>query len=336
MEVINKFIAVIKKYLIPIIIACAVIIGGGVFFIINDKDTLTFSNGEELTIYGGDTADLTVVSKKNRTYTSSDLVFESESSLTAGVTETGQVKGLKAGYSKITCKLAKKRCVPAEINIHVKNDTLSLNEVNGISMTAGDTKQLTVTAESGRPAEAGVIKYRAASSYIAEVSDTGKITAKSEGTTTIYVSRADGTSNTAQVTVTVKLKKVDIKNGQILKNPKGAKLAPLRVTAAKDRNFYIYMKNSKNKSNDFAFYVKKGKTVNFNIPLGNYTIYYATGTTWYGKKAKFGKETTLRKINGTVKFYRSGNRYMGHSFQLYSVANGNVTTSYVGNNDFPE
>jgi len=145
----KKVLEFIKKHIIPIVIVIAVIIAGGIFVYINNKDTLTFDNGETISLYAGTSADLKLNSKKNRTYTSADIVYESTDASVAEVTTEGKLNGLKEGTATVTCTLAKGRCEPASINVEVKKDVLTINEGTQLSLKAGKSANITISAESG-------------------------------------------------------------------------------------------------------------------------------------------------------------------------------------------
>ena len=302
---------------------------------IRSKDVLTFAEGTAISMYAGTQQTLTIESKKGKTYTSSDLAYEISDPSIVDVSVTGTVRALKPGTATISCKKVKGRCDPAVIDVTVEQDILTLNNNESVTLTIGKSQKLGVTSRSGIEYDASKLHFTSTNRSVVEIDQDGTIKAVGEGYSQVSVQTSDGTSTTSSVGVTVKLKKVAIESGKMLKTAAGSKVAPLKIKVGKGQNYYLYFKNSKTPSNSFAFYLKSGKSKTMNVPLGTYTLYYATGKTWYGKKYKFGNATSYHKLDKKVKFYISGNRYMGHSIKLYSVENGNVTTSGVGEGEFP-
>ena len=69
-----------------------------------------------------------------------------------------------------------------------------------------------------------------------------------------------------------------------------------------------------------SFYVEGGKTETVYVPLGEYAIYYATGSTWYGSKALFGDETKYYWCSGAFDFYEDGDSYIGWTLPLDEIS----------------
>lgn len=79
------------------------------------------------------------------------------------------------------------------------------------------------------------------------------------------------------------------------------------------------------------FYIRAGSTVDINVPLGEYRIYYATGESWYGEDDLFGEETVYAKCDDTFVFTES----QGWTLQLYPVTYGNLDTDTISKKEFP-
>ncbi|MBO6047101.1 MAG: hypothetical protein J6P61_05025 [Erysipelotrichaceae bacterium] len=330
-----SFIDRIMRFKWGILAIVAGLVIGSVIAFVRRKDVLTFNESSPISIYAGTTANVTISSKRGKNYTPADLVYEVGDPSVLDIDGNGLITGKSEGSTDVTCKLAKGRCDPATITVNVSNDVLTLNNNQNITLTVGKSQKLSVSSASGINFTDGQLRFTSTNRSAVEVEQDGTIKAVGEGYSSIGVSKSDGTSNISTIGVTVNLKKVSIKNGTMLKSPSGSRVAPLKVEAGSSQNVYIYFKNKKTPSNSFAFYLKKGKSKTMNVPLGTYTVYYATGQTWYGKKHLFGKATVRSKLNTKLKFYISGNRYMGHSLKLYAVTNGNVSSSSVGEKDFP-
>lgn len=61
------------------------------------------------------------------------------------------------------------------------------------------------------------------------------------------------------------------------------------------------------------------------MPLGTYTLKYASGQTWYGKKLRFGSETQYAKADKDFHFYADGSRIHGVRIELILQVSGNLT-----------
>lgn len=78
-------------------------------------------------------------------------------------------------------------------------------------------------------------------------------------------------------------------------------------------------------------YVKAGSTVQMQIPLGEYEIYYATGDKWYGEDALFGEDTVYSKCDDTFVFSQA----YGWTLELTPIINGNLDVDKIDKKDFP-
>lgn len=151
------------------------------------------------------------------------------------------------------------------------------------------------------------------------------------------------------------------KNGYIFKdfNPSYADLFPCvaPLTIETDDNFGYYFvisavevftddsptgnafedeqKNILKKSVSTHTYVRADSTVNLDVPLGKYRIYYACGTSWYGDKYLFGPETEYYKCDGSFTFEETTSGYSGYTISLTQVPNGNLKTHKISETDFP-
>jgi len=137
---------------------------------------------------------------------------------------------------------------------------------------------------------------------------------------------------------------VPIYNGEIVHEPLSERLAPLTVEVSDDADYYIvleptcddFLDSARRASNRMSFYVSAGSSVEIDVPLEDYEIYYATGHTWYGPELKFGDNTRLYKCDDTFYFYFDGQYYNGWTLTLYAVLDGNLDTTQVSESDFPD
>ena len=85
-------------------------------------------------------------------------------------------------------------------------------------------------------------------------------------------------------------------------------------------------------------YVLGGTSVEVEVPLGTYTMQYATGAIWYGYKYLFGPETAYAQADETFVFEREqtaeGWSISGFTVTLYSVVGGNLSTTRMRASEF--
>lgn len=139
-------------------------------------------------------------------------------------------------------------------------------------------------------------------------------------------------------------RQVLIANGTIVKDTALEKLAPLTVETSGAKNYYVFLKCLSvaggglhlPSSGDMSFYVAGGQSAEVLVPLGEYEVYYATGSAWYGPEDKFGASTQYYKCEETFSFIETLSGYSGWTVTLYPVYNGNLETETVTAAEFPE
>lgn len=150
----------------------------------------------------GETITLTpTIAPSNATTT---LTWTSSDTSVATVSQSGVVKGLQVGESKITVtthngKSAYCYVKVAEDKIYVTS--ISLNATT-CTMTVGDTKQLTATVSPSNATDKS-ISWTSNNNSVATVSSSGLITAKAQGSATITCKANDGSGETATCSVNV-------------------------------------------------------------------------------------------------------------------------------------
>lgn len=126
-------------------------------------------------------------------------------------------------------------------------------------------------------------------------------------------------------------------NGCIMKFPVDDCVAPLTIkTTNYVDDYYIYLQNIINPNNDMAFFTYGGTTVNIEVPLGQYKLFYCSGKNWYGLDYKFGDETVYFCSDELLSFWEDNNFIHGHTLELYKQVNGNFGTKNINASAFPE
>ena len=72
--------------------------------------------------------------------------------------------------------------------------------------------------------------------------------------------------------------------------------------------------------------LRRGETVKAQVPLGQYEMTFASGSSWYGPERLFGFFGEKKKAVKTFDFYRSGNVTTGISVDLTNRLDGNLQT----------
>lgn len=99
--------------------------------------------------------------------------------------------------------------------------------------------------------------------------------------------------------------------------------------------YYIVLIDWDTKKPQVSVFLRSGTTFEFNVPLGSYYLYYASGDTWYGYDEKFGEYGSYAKADTIFDFYIEDDYYSGHTVTLYPVTNGNLDTEHVSLAEFP-
>ncbi len=126
------------------------------------------------------------------------------------------------------------------------------------------------------------------------------------------------------------------KNGAILKFPMETRVAPLSITTKGTGYYYFVLEKLGTDSACMSFFVHAGESIDLDVPLGAYKLYYASGTTWYGKNDMFGEDSVLKCCDDVLAFWEDQDGYSGWDITLYPVAGGNMDTSYVSEDEFPK
>lgn len=206
----------------------------------------------------------------------------------------------------------------------------------------GDSQTISYTADLGELPDSAIV-WTSSEPDVVSVSDTGTLHAHKEGFVTIVASVNGAEMASCDVIVDPKPKPapkpVPIQNGEMVISPGTTSLAEVTVNAPKNASCLVYFKSTSwktiTKGLDFAFFVKAGSSATVNAPTGSYTLYYATGDTWYGRWQKFGEDTQFFTSPDTFTLEVDDSYYDVLELTLYAVPNGNMETTTIGAEDFP-
>ena len=111
-------------------------------------------------------------------------------------------------------------------------------------------------------------------------------------------------------------------------------LAPLEIKTSAGENYLIKLVEASSGRPVVELFVHGGHTIEIMMPLGNFTMKYAAGDTWYGRDYYFGPNTSYSKASSVLNFNQDVSGYSGYTVTLYRVANGNMQTQRLSPEEF--
>ena len=102
----------------------------------------------------------------------------------------------------------------------------------------------------------------------------------------------------------------------------------LTIKSSSSESCYIKLKDAYGRD-VFSFFVRAGTTVEVNVPEGNFYVYFAYGTDWYGTELLFGPDTSYAKDDELLDFSQYTWEYT-----LYPVTNGNFSETPISADEF--
>lgn len=112
------------------------------------------------------------------------------------------------------------------------------------------------------------------------------------------------------------------------------RLAPFEIKSSTGTHYLIKLDDSRTGATVQTIFVCGGSTVEVDVPLGTYTVKYASGDKWYGYKHLFGPNTSYSKASTLFTFSSEAGKYAGHTITLYTVPNGNLHMGKINAADF--
>jgi len=102
----------------------------------------------------------------------------------------------------------------------------------------------------------------------------------------------------------------------------------LTIIAAETESCYVKLKDQ-NDVDVFAFFVRAGDEVSVDVPMGEFYVYFASGTQWYGVRELFGSETGYSKDDEICDFEN-----YTWTYTLEPTTDGNFSETPIGADDF--
>lgn len=99
-------------------------------------------------------------------------------------------------------------------------------------------------------------------------------------------------------------------------------------------NTVVKLVDPSRKQPDRHYFVRAGEALNVIVPLGNYKVRYAIGTTWRGNDQLFGEETKYFEIQQPLLFQHKKRQALGHQLVLLPMENGTLSIRAIPRNAF--
>ena len=106
----------------------------------------------------------------------------------------------------------------------------------------------------------------------------------------------------------------------------GHNSAPLKIrTRASDGNYVVKVED-KSTGVMGTFFIRRGGTLETELPTGSYVLKFAMGDKWYGAEHLFGPSTVYSYISEKMYFTIEGDTARGHEIELIPQVGGNLKT----------
>jgi hypothetical protein len=126
-------------------------------------------------------------------------------------------------------------------------------------------------------------------------------------------------------------------NGEILTSAWKRRDFPqglLTIETSGSHHHLVRLRDWYTNENVLTFFVRAGQSVDIDVPIGKYTLSYATGDNWYGRNHLFGDSTSYAIADDPFLFEDYGDSTTWWTVELYLQNNGNLDTSSISPEDF--
>ena len=117
-------------------------------------------------------------------------------------------------------------------------------------------------------------------------------------------------------------------------NPDLNGIAPLEIKTSSGANYWVKIDEANTNQHVVSYFIRSGETLNVQMPLGSYSIKYATGQKWYGPEYLFGDDTAYSKADNLFNFESNGYETNGYTLELIMQENGNLQTENIDKGQF--
>lgn len=104
---------------------------------------------------------------------------------------------------------------------------------------------------------------------------------------------------------------------------------PVEFPVSEEGEFYQHRAQIQANNFYIRLYIRGGSTAEITLPLGEYAVYYAHGSDWYGEEALFGPETAYCQYDDTILFKKTTKGYT-----RWSIASSDA--ALISESEFPK
>jgi hypothetical protein len=124
-----------------------------------------------------------------------------------------------------------------------------------------------------------------------------------------------------------------LKNGSVLSRKGGSGPGVLEIKNGNRREGVVKLRAGAKR---MSIYIgaKKSATVS-GIPDGSFDVYFASGSSWDGKRNTFSRNCSFTRFEDKMKFTSGGGQYTRYTITLNAVAGGNAPSQEIDPEDFP-
>lgn len=121
-----------------------------------------------------------------------------------------------------------------------------------------------------------------------------------------------------------------------LKRASRSGISPLTIKTGPGANYFVRLVDLSSKKREAEIFIIGGETFSGKMPLGRYRIRYASGSTWYGEKLRFGASTSYSEASETFEFRKDRSHVYGYTIELIMQIGGNLSTHAISAKDFDD
>lgn len=113
-------------------------------------------------------------------------------------------------------------------------------------------------------------------------------------------------------------------------------MAPFEIITRGSENYYVKLVDNRTGVDAAAIYVRGDTRTEVSVPLGTYTLRYASGDIWRGPIHLFGRGefTSFSESTSIFRFEDRGSQISGYTVELYQQTNGNMETHPISPGQF--
>lgn len=123
-------------------------------------------------------------------------------------------------------------------------------------------------------------------------------------------------------------------SGEVLYHDQQDRVAPFTIETSGSGYYVVKLKDHISGVDVLCVFIHAGDTVDVDVPLGDFDLFYASGDVWYGLKCLFGDATVCSKSTSLFDFSEIDGYVSGWTVTLYPVYNGNMQTVSIGIDEF--